>query len=95
MDERLHILITRDEKERYRAIAEREGQTLSGWIRAAIRERAERYAASHHIRTAGDLDRFFHELDEHESTCEEMEPDWEVHARLIDEGRRGGAPGPP
>ena len=38
--DRIHLVLPAEEKERYRAIAEREGTTLSRWIREAVREKA-------------------------------------------------------
>ena len=44
MTERIHIVVDRAEKERYRRLAAREGKTLSEWLRAAARDRVARRA---------------------------------------------------
>ena len=81
MAERIHIVLGREEKERYRMAAAREGRSLSEWLREAAKER---YAASEERRgleTREDLKGFFSACDERESG---REPDWEEHRRVIE-----------
>ena len=92
MKDRIHILLATEEKERYRNIAEREGTTLSRWIRDAIRERAAEYDVSRKLDSPEDLEAFFRACDADEHEGAEKEPDWEEHQRLIDESRGGGDP---
>lgn len=89
MKSRVHIVLPAEEKERYRAIAEREGTTLSEWMRAAVREKATRYDADRKLETTEELEAFFLESDRAEAG-DACEPDWEEHERLIQEGRGHG-----
>jgi predicted DNA-binding protein len=88
--DRIHIVLPAEEKERYRAIAEREGTTLSRWIREAVRERATRYDVERKLDTVEDLESFFQECDQLHQGTDAAEPDWEEHERLIHESRTGG-----
>lgn len=90
MKDRIHIVLPAEEKERYRAIAEREGTTLSRWIREAVRERATKYDVERRLDTLEDLEAFFQECDRLNEGMEAAEPDWEEHERLIHESRTGG-----
>jgi hypothetical protein len=78
--ERIHVVLDREEKERYRRLANREGKSLSEWLRDAARERVERSRESSSIDTAEGLRAFFDECDERESG---REPDWEEHLQVI------------
>ena len=89
MQDRVHILLPAEEKERYRSIAEREGTTLSRWIREAIRERAAKYDVARKLDSVEDLQAFFLECDQLNGVNSAHEPDWEEHERLIDESRGG------
>ena len=90
MKDRIHIVLPTEEKERYRTIAEREGTTLSRWIREAVRERAAKYDVERKLETVEDLESFFQECDQLHQGTEAGEPDWEEHKRLIHESRTGG-----
>ena len=90
MKDRIHLVLPAEEKERYRAIAEREGTSLSRWIREAVRERANRYDVGRKLHTLEDLESFFQECDQLHEGTEAAEPDWEEHERLIHESRTGG-----
>lgn len=88
--DRIHLVLPAEEKERYRAIAEREGTTLSRWIREAVREKATKYDVSRQLDTLEDLESFFQECDQLHQGTEAPEPDWEEHERLIHQSRTGG-----
>ena len=90
MKDRIHLVLPAEEKERYRTIAEREGTTLSRWIREAVREKATKYDVARKLDTFEDLESFFHECDQLPQGTEAAEPDWEEHERLIQEARTGG-----
>ena len=90
MKDRIHIVLPTEEKERYRAIAEREGTTLSRWIREAVREKASKYDVERKLDTVEDLEAFFQDCDRLHHGTEATEPDWEQHERLIQESRTGG-----
>lgn len=93
MKDRIHIVLPAEEKERYRAIAKREGTTLSRWIREAVRERATKYDVDRKLDTVEDLESFFQECDRLHQGSQAAEPDWEEHERLIHESRTGGLEG--
>jgi len=44
--ERIHLVVDREEKERFRRLASREGRSLSDWLREAARARAASTAES-------------------------------------------------
>ena len=90
MKARIHIVLPAEEKERYRAMAEREGTTLSRWIREAVREKATKYDVERKLDTVEDLESFFQDCDRLHQGTEATEPDWEEHERLIHESRPGG-----
>lgn len=89
MSERIHIAVEATDKERYRQIAEREGKTLSVWLREAAEEK---WAGSQHrqpLASRADLEAFFTRCDESESG---EEPDWDAHRRVIEESVTRSAP---
>jgi len=88
--DRIHIVLPTEDKERYRAIAEREGMTLSRWIREAVREKAAKYDVERKLDTVEDLEAFFQDCDQLHEGNEAAEPDWAEHERLIHESRTGG-----
>ena len=90
MQDRIHIVLPTEEKERYRTIAEREGTTLSRRVREAVRERAAKYDVRRKLYTVKDLEAFFQECDDMQDEAGVTEPDWEEHERLIHESRGGG-----
>lgn len=92
MAERVHIVLGRAEKERYRQMAAREGKTLSEWLRAAAEERAAR-AASRKLETEGALRQFFAECDAREAG-RGPEPDWTEHRKTIERSMSSGAADP-
>lgn len=87
---RIHVVIDAAEREAFRAAAEREGTSLSEWIRAAGRERLER-AQSRRLRTSEDLRRFFAELDQIRDD-DGPEEDWEVTKQRIATSRAPDLP---
>ena len=90
MQDRIHLLLPTEEKERYRSIAEREGTTLSTWIRDAVRERAANYDVERKLDTVEELEAFFRECDQVDAADAPSEPDWEEHKHLIHTSRSGG-----
>jgi hypothetical protein len=85
--ERIHIVVDRAEKERYRRLAAREGKSLSEWLRAAAQEKlqAARFAPNLDSREA--LDAFFADCDEREQG---REPDWDAHEQVIEQSIKSG-----
>jgi hypothetical protein len=88
MTERVHILLGRAEKERFRRWAEREGKTLSEWLREAAREKLAASSAGGALDTREALDSFFAGCDARERG---EEPEWPEHRRVIEESIRSGS----
>lgn len=88
MTERIHIVVDREEKERYRRVAARRGLTLSEWLRQAALEKAEQ---SEHETGLDDVDalRAFFEVCERREKGDE--PDWDEHLRVIHGSQQSGA----
>ena len=78
--ERIHIVVDPLEKERFRRLAEREGKSLSEWLRDLARARAEAVAADNRLETPQQLERFFAACDALEQG---REPDWDDHLKVI------------
>lgn len=88
MSERLHIVVEKEEKERFRRQAEREGMSLSEWLREAGREKLAAAEEIPGIETVSELRDFFAGCDERRG--EGREPDWSEHRSVIEESIRGG-----
>lgn len=87
MTSRIHIVVDEEDKERFRRQAEREGKSLSAWLREAARARlSERRASA--LDTAEELRAFFEACDDREAA---PEPDWEEHRRVVERSARSGA----
>jgi hypothetical protein len=86
MAERIHIVLTREEKERYRRLAAREGRSLSEWLRAAARDRAAR-ANRTALDSVASLRAFFEACGAGERG---REPDWETHRERIERSIAAG-----
>jgi hypothetical protein len=84
---RIHIVVAEEEKERFRCCAEREGKTLSEWLREAAREKLQQ-AGPLRLDTVQELRSFFASCDAREG---QDEPDWEEHRRVIEGSARSGA----
>ncbi len=90
MTVRVQVLLTAEEREAFRAVAKKEGLSLSAWLRRAGQDRARDAAAGKRLRTAADLRAFFAECDARERS---REPDWAEAKRVIEDGRLGGSTG--
>ena len=88
MTERIHVVLDRLEKERFRRLAEREGKSLSQWLRDVARARADAAESDERLDTAEELDRFFDACDARELG---REPDWEDHLQMMRGSRARGA----
>jgi len=86
---RIQVILDAAERERFRRQAEREGLSLSAWLRLAGRERlgATRRRS---IATRGELRAFWKERDRAEPG---REPDWEEHREVIGRSLRSGSSG--
>jgi hypothetical protein len=89
MADRMHLVLETADKERYRRCAERAGQTLSEWLRAAAEAKAAAEAAPA-LDSPASLRAFFADCDARETG---QEPDWELQRALVEESMRHGATG--
>lgn len=87
MVERIHMIVGREEKERFRLSAARAGKSLSEWLREAAEEKLRASAAAGRLESAGALCAFFKECDERERG---REPDWDAHLEIIERSIRTG-----
>lgn len=90
MAERIHIIVDRVEKERFRRTATREGKSLSEWLRNAAHEKLATADAVSPLDTTEALRDFFEECDRREAG---REPDWEAHRKVIERSIGGGSTG--
>lgn len=81
MAERIHIVVDRAEKERYRRLAAREGKTLSEWLRSAAQDKLAAAEGESKLETVAALRAFFEEINERERG---REPDWDTHREVIE-----------
>jgi hypothetical protein len=88
MAERIHIVVDRAEKERYRRVAEREGKSLSEWLRAAAQEKVAASEAGNTLQSVAALRAFFQQINEREHG---REPDWETHREVIERSISSGS----
>lgn len=79
--------MTEAEKARFERAAQREGMTLSAWLREAARERLEG-SGPPSLASGAELRAFFADCDLREKGAE---PDWETHRRIIEASKREGA----
>ena len=87
---RLQVLVSAEEKEAFRQMAEREGLSLSAWLRQAGLSRLAECEQKRRIDTVEELRTFFEACDQRESGDE---PDWEVHQRVIQKSVHDGSSG--
>jgi len=86
--DRIQVLVSAEEKEAFRELAEREGLSLSAWLRQAGLSGLAAAAGRRKIETVDDLRAFFAACDKVEAG---VEPDWEDHLRVIESSVSGGA----
>ncbi len=80
---RVQVLLTEEEREALRRQAERDGRSLSGWIREAAIGKLE--SVDEVMASAEELRDFFAARQTEERG---REPDWEDHLAVIDRSRR-------
>ncbi|MFQ5690339.1 MAG: antitoxin [Gemmatimonadota bacterium] len=86
MKTRIHVVVDMEEKARFRRCAQREGKSLSSWLRDAAREQLSR-GPSTLLDSVEELRSFFDRCDAREP---EAEPDWVQHRRVIERSARSG-----
>jgi hypothetical protein len=84
---RVQVLMSAEERERFRRMAREEGLSLSAWLRRAGLERLEAAGTRRRLDEPARLDAFFRECDAREPGTE---PDWENHLRVMRGSRRAG-----
>jgi len=87
MSVRVQVILDEAEQERFRREAEREGVSLSAWMREAARERLRSRRDVGRLETTEQLRQFFAACDEREVG---VEPDWDEHLRVIESSKRSG-----
>jgi hypothetical protein len=86
---RVQVLLEEAEREQFRRQAEREGLSLSAWLRRAGRERL-RSPQGRRLSTVRELREFFREVDAREKG---REPDWDEHLAVMARSRASGGSG--
>jgi hypothetical protein len=86
---RVQVLLDEGEQEHFRQQAQREGVSLSAWLRQAGQERL-RSRRGRRLSTLRDLRDFFRATDAREKG---REPDWEEHLSVINRSRASGHSG--
>jgi hypothetical protein len=86
---RVQVLLDEGELEHFRRQAEKEGLSLSAWLRRAAQERLLSRRARR-VSTVRDLRAFFRAADEREKG---REPDWDEHLAVIARSRASGGSG--
>jgi hypothetical protein len=84
---RVQVLLEEGEQEHFRQQAEREGLSLSAWLRQAAQERL-RSRRGRRLSTQSDLRDFFRAVDAREKG---REPDWDEHLAVIERSRASGS----
>jgi hypothetical protein len=86
---RVQVLVHEGEQEQFRQQAEREGLSLSAWLRCAGQERLGARRARR-LASLRDLKAFFRAVDAREKG---REPDWEEHEAVVARSRASGQSG--
>jgi hypothetical protein len=86
---RVQVLLPEGEREQFRREAEREGVSLSAWLRRAGQDRL-RSRQGRRISTVRELREFFREIDAREKG---REPDWQEHLAVMARSRAAGGSG--
>lgn len=86
---RIQVLVDEKERETFRQLAEKEGLSLSGWLRRLATERAEHTSSRNRIGNLSELERFFRACDRREKGSG-REPDWNEHLKVMERSRGEG-----
>ena len=88
MAKRVQVILDEEEREAFRELADRQGLSLSAWLREAGRAGLAAAKSGAAIKTVEELRRFFSEIDDREQG---VEPDWEQHKSVIERSATSGA----
>ncbi len=87
MPTRVQVILDPEERESFRALARRDGLSLSAWLRQAGRERASKSRVRQALDSPEALSAFFAECDAREAG---REPDWSEHLAVLERSKLGG-----
>ncbi len=90
MAKRVQVILEEEEREEFRERANREGVSLSAWLRQAGREKLTAAKSTKVMTCLEELRSFFAACDDRE---EGVEPDWKDHKAVIDRSARSGETG--
>ena len=82
---RVQLVMPDDDRDSFVHQAQREGMSLSAWLRAAARERLETRQSVRLFESPEDVEEFFRSCAALEGP--ETEPDWSEHLRVMSESR--------
>ena len=88
---RVQLVISDEDRERFRYQARREGMSLSAWLRAAVHDRLEQKQSRKRFQSVAELEEFFRWCDTLEGPA--VEPDWDEHLETMNRSRQSGASG--
>ncbi len=88
MSTRVQVILGEEEREAFRSRAERDGLSLSAWLREAGREKLTAQEPAKRITSLEELRAFFATCDAREKG---REPDWEEHLAVIEGSIGAGA----
>ena len=84
---RVQLIIPDADRDRFVDQAQREGMTLSAWLRTAARARLEAWQQVRRFESPEDIGAFFRACDDMEGP--KSEPDWSEHLQVISKSRAG------
>lgn len=87
---RIQVVLSEEERERFRREAEREHMSLSGWLRVAGEDRLRRALAGTRFESREALADFFRACDAREVG---REPDWDEHLKVMERSWGSGRSG--
>jgi hypothetical protein len=87
MSTRIHIVVDPTDKARYRVQAEREGKSLTAWLKEAAEDRLKAARTETSLRSREALEAFFDACDAREP---DQEPDWSEHRAVIERSKIRG-----
>ena len=91
MGKRVQVIFKIGEKAKIQDLADRDGMSLSAWIREAALERARVGLAQARLSTRSQLVDFFSECDAQQDA--DVEPDWQTQKKVIEASRATGTSG--
>ena len=85
---KLQLIIPDADRDRFVDQAQREGMTLSAWLRTAARARLETWQRIRRFESPEDIRAFFRACDDAQGP--ESEPDWGERLKVIGKSRASG-----